>query len=79
MHNLNHQYYATLLEEQRLKQCAFDEQIQLELLGLNEPAVSKNNRHEYMKYLANRIIQINVLLEPWLDTIELDWTVDSSQ
>jgi hypothetical protein len=79
MQSLNHQYFATLLEEQRHKQCAFDEQIKLELLDLIEPEIARNNRQEYMKHLANRILQINVLLKPWLDAIELDWTVDSSQ
>ena len=72
MQPLNHHYYATLLEEQRLKQCLFDEQIRLELLALTEPEADKQHRQEYMKYLANRILQINTLLETWLNAMELN-------
>ncbi|CAM3856008.1 hypothetical protein MUGA111182_13480 [Mucilaginibacter galii] len=72
MDSQNHQYFAGLLEEQRSKQLAFDEQITLELLGLEEPVSDKDNRQEYMKYLANRILQINSLMEKWLNAIELN-------
>ncbi|MFD1255744.1 hypothetical protein ACFQ3S_02965 [Mucilaginibacter terrae] len=75
MQSLNHQYFAALLEEQRLKQSAFDEQIQLELLGLTEPETAKDHRQEYMKYLANRILQINNLMEQWLNAMEMDWAL----
>lgn len=68
----NHQYFAALLEEQRFKQLAIDEQVNLELLGLDEPASDKDHRQEYMKYLANRILQINTLMEQWLNAIEID-------
>jgi hypothetical protein len=72
MNSQNHHYFAALLEEQRAKQLAIDEQIQLELLGLDEPVIDKDHRQEYMKYLANRILQINTLMEQWLNAIELD-------
>jgi len=72
MDSQNHQYFAGLLEEQRSKQLAFDEQITLELLGLDEPETDKDHRQEYMKYLANRILQINSLMENWLNDIELN-------
>jgi len=73
MQSLNHQYFAALLEEQRLKQLVFDQQIQLELLGLTEPDIEKDYRQEYLKYLANRILQIDTLLEQWLNAMELDF------
>lgn len=72
MNPRNHQYFASLLEEQRSKQLAIDEQIHLELLNLNEDASDKDHRQEYMKYLANRILQINTLLEQWLNAAELN-------
>ena len=72
MQSLNHQYFATLLEEQRSKQAAFNEQIHLELLGLTEPEIEKDYRQEYMKYLANRILQIDTLMQQWLSAMELD-------
>lgn len=72
MDSQNHQYFAGLLEEQRSKQLAFDEQITLELLGLEEPIADKDHRQEYMKYLANRILEINSLMENWLNDIELN-------
>jgi len=72
MDSQNHQYFAGLLEEQRSKQLAFDEQITLELLGLEESETDKDHRQEYMKYLANRILQINSLMENWLNDIELN-------
>lgn len=72
MQPLNHLYYAALLEEQRLKHAAFDEQIKLELLNLTETEADKIHRQEYMQYLANRILQIDVLMEPWLNCMQLN-------
>jgi hypothetical protein len=76
MQPLNHLYYAALLEEQRLKHAAFDEQIKLELLNLTETEAEadKIHRQEYMQYLANRILQINVLMEPWLNCMQINLT-----
>jgi len=65
-------YFARLVEEQRLKQTIFNTHIQLEFLSLEECDNEKNYRQLHMKQLANRIVQINHLLEPWLKAVELD-------
>ncbi len=66
-------YFARLVEEQRLKQTIFNTHIQLEFLSLEEEGdTEKNYRQQHMKQLANRIVQINHLLEPWLNAVELD-------
>ncbi len=65
-------YFARLVEEQRLKQTIFNTHIQLEFLSLEECDIEKNYRQQHMKQLANRIVQINHLLEPWLSGVELD-------
>jgi hypothetical protein len=66
-------YFARLVEEQRLKQTIFNTHIQLEFLSLEEEGdTEKNYRQLHMKQLANRIVQINHLLEPWLKAVELD-------
>lgn len=66
-------YFARLVEEQRLKQTIFNTHIQLEFLSLEEEGdTEKNYRQQHMKQLANRIVQINHLLEPWLSGVELD-------
>ncbi len=75
MQTLNHEYYAFLLEELRHKQSVFDAQIQLELLGLTETEIIKHNRQEFLKYLANSILQIHTLMEQWLNAVELDWVI----
>ena len=67
------EYFARLVEEQRLKQTIFNTHIQLEFLSLEEEGdTEKNYRQLHMKQLANRIVQINHLLEPWLKAVELD-------
>ncbi|WP_342647250.1 hypothetical protein [Mucilaginibacter sp. CSA2-8R] len=67
-------YFARLVEEQRLKQTIFNTHIQLEFLSLEEEgATEKNYRQQHMKQLANRIVQINHLLDPWLNAVELDF------
>jgi hypothetical protein len=71
MQPLNHDYFAALIEEQRIKQLAMDEQVQLELLNLNEPEINKKMRRCYMEYLAQRILQINTLLDTWLNKVDL--------
>lgn len=72
MHALNQQYFIDLLQEQTLKKLAFDKQLQLEFLNINEPEIDRINRQEYMKFLASRIMQIDILLNQWLDSVELD-------
>jgi len=71
MQSLNHDYYVDLLNEQRYKQIAFNEQINMELLNLAEPESDKLHRQEFLKYLAYRILQIDTLLEHWLNSINL--------
>jgi hypothetical protein len=71
MQTSNHDYFAVLIEEQRIKQLAMDEQVQLELSGLTEPEINKKMRRCYMEYLANRILQIETLLDAWLNSVEL--------
>jgi hypothetical protein len=66
-------YFARLVEEQRLKQTIFNTHIQLEFLSLEECAMEKSYRQQHMKQLANRIVQINHLLEPWLNAVDLDF------
>ncbi|WP_158826687.1 hypothetical protein [Mucilaginibacter lacusdianchii] len=72
MPNVNDQYLIALLKEQTIKKAAFDEQIQLELSDKSEFAVAKKQRREYMKFLAGRLTQINLLLEMWADAVELN-------
>ena len=71
MQLLGYKYYIGLLNEQRFKQLAFNEQINLELLNLTEPESDKLHRQEYLKYLAYRILQIDNLMEQWLNTVNL--------
>jgi hypothetical protein len=72
MQSLNHDYYIGLLQEQRIKQLDFNQQIQIELLGIPESESVKNSRQQDLKLLAYRILQINNLMEKWLRTITLD-------
>lgn len=65
-------YYIDLLNEQRHKQVAFNEQLNIEVLNLTEPESDKLHRQEYLKYLAYRILQIDNLIEQWLSDINLD-------
>ena len=65
-------YYIELLNEQRHKQVAFNEQLNIEVLNLTEPESDKLHRQEYLKYLAYRILQIDNLIEQWLSNIDLD-------
>jgi hypothetical protein len=72
MQSLNHHYYIGLLQEQRMKQLIFNHQIQLELSGISESEMVKDSRQQDLKLLAYRILQINNLMEPWLNTFKLD-------
>jgi|GEM_PF-6340144 len=72
MQLLGYEYYVKLLNEQRLKQLAFNEQINIELLNLTEPESDKHHRQEYLKYLAYRILQIDFLVDQWLNSVSLD-------
>jgi len=65
-------YYIELLNEQRHKQVAFNEQLNIEVLNLTEPESDKLHRQEYLKYLAYRILQIDNQIEQWLSNINLD-------
>jgi len=71
MQSLNHQYFALLLEEQRTKQFILDQHIQLELLGISY--TSEQQCRGYMKLLAIRILEINSLMEEWLNAVELNF------
>jgi hypothetical protein len=71
MQSLDYDYYVDLLNEQRCKQTAFNEQINIDFLNLTEPESEKLHRREYLKYLAYRILQIDTLLEHWLKSFNL--------
>jgi hypothetical protein len=72
MPNINDQYLITLLKEQTIKKAAFDRQLEVEFSDHYESAISRKQRQEYMKFLAGRLTQINLLLDIWADTIELN-------
>lgn len=72
MSHINDQYLVNLLIEQTIKKYAFDQQVKIEFLHDHETAATKQERREYMKFLAGRLTQINLLLDRWADTVELN-------
>jgi hypothetical protein len=69
---MDHQYFAILLEEHRIKKALFDSEMRSELLGLAETAAQKAARHDHLKLLAHRLIRIEVKLDIWVNIVSLD-------
>jgi hypothetical protein len=76
MHNYDDYYLVGLLNEQIVKKSAFNKQ--LALLSHPESSVDKQHRIEYMKFLADRLISIDAILERYLTALDLDlgWMVE---
>ncbi|MBS7563775.1 hypothetical protein KHS38_05110 [Mucilaginibacter sp. Bleaf8] len=71
MPNISEQQLVDMLQEQIIKKAAFDHQMQQLRLDVN-PSTRRHQRSSYIRTLASHLTQINLLLDLWADTFELD-------